>query len=118
MIPRPPRSKRPDTLLPSPTLFRSAAFEERGADREVVLRRAHHLVERAARMADLQPEIPQRIELRLDHLLGPARLLERGEEADADIAEIGRASCRERVCQYRVDLGGRRILKKKRVRQT
>src|SRR3546814_13276727 len=30
-----------------------------------------------------------------------------------DMTEIGRASCRERVCQYRVDLGGRRILKKK-----
>src|SRR3546814_17146303 len=28
-------------------------------------------------------------------------------------AEIGRASCRERVCQYGVDLGGRRIIKKK-----
>src|SRR3546814_16464973 len=28
--------------------------------------------------------------------------------------EIGRASCRERVCQYRVDLGGRRIIKKKK----
>src|SRR3546814_14517578 len=28
--------------------------------------------------------------------------------------QIGRASCRERVCQYRVDLGGRRIIKKKR----
>src|SRR3546814_11659898 len=27
--------------------------------------------------------------------------------------EIGRASCRERVCQYGVDLGGRRIIKKK-----
>src|SRR3546814_12793826 len=25
---------------------------------------------------------------------------------------IGRASCRERVCPYRVDLGGRRIIKK------
>src|SRR3546814_11068411 len=29
-------------------------------------------------------------------------------------AQIGRASCRERVCQYGVDLGGRRIIKKKR----
>src|SRR3546814_10967803 len=29
------------------------------------------------------------------------------------IREIGRASCRERVCQYGVDLGGRRIIKKK-----
>src|SRR3546814_16214205 len=28
--------------------------------------------------------------------------------------EIGRASCRERVCKYRVDLGGRRIIKKKK----
>ncbi len=45
-----------------------------------------HLVERARRMADLQPQIPQRIELRLDHLFGPARLLERGQEADIDIA--------------------------------
>src|SRR3546814_11148397 len=27
--------------------------------------------------------------------------------------EIGRASCRERVCSVRVDLGGRRIIKKK-----
>src|SRR3546814_17229402 len=27
--------------------------------------------------------------------------------------QIGRASCRERVCQLRVDLGGRRILNKK-----
>src|SRR3546814_9542566 len=26
--------------------------------------------------------------------------------------QIGRASCRERVCQYGVDLGGRRIIKK------
>src|SRR3546814_12625149 len=28
--------------------------------------------------------------------------------------QIGRASCRERVCQYGVDLGGRRIIKKKK----
>src|SRR3546814_17843701 len=32
----------------------------------------------------------------------------------ADIQEIGRASCRERVCQYGVDLGGGRIIKKKK----
>src|SRR3546814_18499690 len=30
---------------------------------------------------------------------------------NVDIAEIGRASCRERVCSVRVDLGGRRIIK-------
>src|SRR3546814_4124228 len=32
--------------------------------------------------------------------------------------EIGRASCRERVCQYGVDLGGRRIIKKKKIKRT
>src|SRR3546814_14731786 len=29
--------------------------------------------------------------------------------------QIGRASCRERVCSVRVDLGGRRIIKKKKI---
>src|SRR3546814_16598538 len=33
------------------------------------------------------------------------------------IAKIGRASCRERVCQSRVEPGGRRIIKKKKTRQ-
>src|SRR3546814_9840557 len=32
----------------------------------------------------------------------------------AAVDEIGRASCRERVCPVRVDLGGRRIIKKKK----
>src|SRR3546814_8563689 len=37
-------------------------------------------------MPDLQSEVPQSIKLRLDHLFGPARLLERGEEADVEVA--------------------------------
>src|SRR3546814_13897605 len=32
--------------------------------------------------------------------------------------EIGRASCRERVCQLRVDLGGRGIIKKQKYTDT
>src|SRR3546814_12892584 len=32
------------------------------------------------------------------------------------LAQIGRASCRERVCQYGVDLGGRRTIKKKKTK--
>lgn len=64
-----------------------APFEQRGADGEIVLRGADHLVERAAAVPDLQPEVPQGIELRLDHLFGPARLLERGQKADVDVAE-------------------------------
>src|SRR3546814_14411549 len=38
--------------------------------------------------------------------------LVQGKSARLTWEEIGRASCRERVCQ-RVDLGGRRIIKKK-----
>src|SRR3546814_12716843 len=33
------------------------------------------------------------------------------------VDQIGRASCRERVCQVRVDLGGRRIIKKNKHRE-
>src|SRR3546814_14079353 len=40
----------------------------------------------------------------------PARTTRAGHRPD----EIGRASCRERVCSVRVDLGGRRIIKKKK----
>src|SRR3546814_13428955 len=34
-------------------------------------------------------------------------------QVEEHLGPIGRASCRERVCQYGVDLGGRRIIKKK-----
>src|SRR3546814_21058280 len=37
-----------------------------------------------------------------------------GQVAAAYAVEIGRASCRERVCQSGVDLGGRRTFKKKK----
>src|SRR3546814_14265783 len=37
---------------------------------------------------------------------------------DPDNLEIGRASCREGVCQYGVDLGGRSIIKKKKMQKS
>src|SRR3546814_18519071 len=43
---------------------------------------------------------------------GLATSLERQERIRLS-EQIGRASCRERVCQVRVDLGGRRLIKKK-----
>ncbi len=73
-------------LLVAPDVAR---LEQGGADRHVALRLADHLVERAAAVPDLHAEVPQRIEDRLDHLLGPAGLLPGGEEADIDI-RIGR----------------------------
>ena len=64
-----------------------AAFQERGANGEVRLRHADQIVQRAAGMADLPPQVPQLVEHRFDHLLAPARLLERGDEGDVDVGE-------------------------------
>jgi hypothetical protein len=58
-----------------------APFEQRGADRQVALGHAHGLVDRAARMADLEAEVPQVIEQRLDHLLAPCGRLARSDKA-------------------------------------
>src|SRR3546814_16404744 len=101
MIRRPPRSTRTDTLFPYTTLFRSAERIAAGlaADDRHIL--AHHLAfERIAAFEDDRVVL-----VRVD-----------GAVADLDVAaavdveavavgvdaqiEIGRASCRERVCQY------------------
>src|SRR3546814_13960037 len=42
-----------------------------------------------------------------------ASILQMLKLPDGTVKEIGRASCRERVLSVRVDLGGRRIIKKK-----
>src|SRR4051812_8595323 len=56
-----------------------ARLQERGADRQIAARHPHHLVDRAAGMADLQPQVPQRVEHRFDYPFGPGRLLAGGE---------------------------------------
>src|SRR3546814_16974443 len=100
MIRRPPRSTRTDTRFPYTTLFRS---EEDAAE------------EAAAAIAALDDQFgrttdPVRMYMRE---MGSVELLDReGEiriakrieeglnEAMFAMAQIGRASCRERVCQY------------------
>ena len=62
-----------------------AALEHGRADRQVGPAHAHHLAERAARMADLEAEVPEEIEDRLDHLLAPGGGLDRGEEGDVEV---------------------------------
>ena len=66
-----------------------AAFKECRADRQIAARHAHHFVERAARLADLESEVPEEIEHGLDHLLAPGRGLGRGEKGDIDIRMRG-----------------------------
>src|SRR3546814_21065876 len=109
MIRRPPRSTRTDTLFPYTTRFRSDEPAERGGafgDRHV-----EHRARVAARIA-VFGELPRRpraaaarVEIgrhRLDADDAPqrARAIERPLRPFEHPDPLGRASCRERVCQY------------------
>src|SRR3546814_18816796 len=127
MIRRPPRSTRTDTLFPYTTLFRSplatgAVGRRSGAvgylpDRlpavagDVDAQRADRgrIFDRTAAMRVFRP---RRIEPAAHHRRARARavqpeIVDPRRRADgvrpaqpADRPEIGRASCRERVCKY------------------
>src|SRR3546814_18576752 len=107
MLRRPPRSTCTDTLFPYTTLFRSGSGrrdEERAAEIEITdtlllkdipctlrdragdqhgdsLASPVHLVEIVPQLPDLPADVP-------------------GKELALRFDQIGRASCRERVCQY------------------
>src|SRR3546814_11031229 len=114
MIRRPPRSTRTDTLVPYTTLFRSQD--------DILAVRDAHLIKRI-----LLCQIGNKVDLigrsitgnaahglQADRGDGIAGLLVRGDimpdpdreiwiaEVDVitQVSKIGRASCRERVCQY------------------
>src|SRR3546814_14280306 len=80
MIRRPPRSTRTDTLFPYTTLFRSPRNQGR---------RLYHSYRRQADLRLFARRFDQ----------ADARQALHQDRADAG-AQIGRASCRERVCQY------------------
>src|SRR3546814_12602937 len=108
MIRRPPRSTRTDTLFPYTTLFRS--------------RRNPEICIRLILLAEVvQDEVHERgrfreagaLKLKLSfHVVHPAgiaiqqakvRVIARGQRfalSPSFLDKIGRASCRERVCQY------------------
>src|SRR3546814_14553378 len=121
MIRRPPRSTRTDTLFPYTTLFRSDRPVTKASIKQTVRLDADlvRLVAERARQrrvtrteiveaalasllsADHEERLEAALTKRIDKL---ARGLER-LEWDLDLsneafAQIGRASCRERVCQY------------------
>src|SRR3546814_16648067 len=125
MIRRPPRSQRTDTLFPYTTLFRSrryrqAAEKAERSPRAPVERRQSPRKRReplqAARddqrrprrrrlLALRNPRAPRRRGRRPCRCAGP-RLQESSEER-----RVGKE------CSVRVDLGGRRIIKKKQTQQ-
>src|SRR3546814_11838460 len=102
MLRRPPRSTRTDTLFPYTTLFRShlqARGPEAGARADRLLRHPGRELQgrepRALRARLRRPEgEPSRPHLLLDHRLRPDGTLRAARR------QIGRASGRERVCQY------------------
>src|SRR3546814_13497152 len=112
MIRRPPGSTRTDTLLPYTTLFRSYGAR-RGARRGGGHARAGARERRRRRMTALAERPAQtevaRIALGRSDLLRDRTLID-GAWISTDETvtvrnpatggQIGRASCRERVCQY------------------
>src|SRR3546814_15898883 len=112
MIRRPPRSTRTDTLFPYTTLFRSSA--ERSAAGCTVRLNKEPIIEylnsnitllkwMIANGYEDERTLGRRIKAMAAWLENP-QLLEPDADADyaavIDIDQIGRASCRERVCQY------------------
>src|SRR3546814_13702006 len=100
MIRRPPRSTRTDTLFPYTTLFRSAVRQQplEGAPGRVHLHR--RLEARVVGVGDVGVAPADVGEddavLALEHLEEAPCIRRVGRE----VREIGRASWRERVCQY------------------
>src|SRR3546814_19582372 len=105
MIRRPPRSTRTDTLFPYTTLFRSRPVGHLEAEE------GRHLARRQAvhrRRLPLQLEIrlrPGGRDLHHRELQGRRgregrRPHDQGAVLEADAVQIGRATCRERVCPY------------------
>src|SRR3546814_13784523 len=111
---RPPRSTLTDTLLPYATLFRS---ESRGTEeyrlgeiflsatpenQPVIARNAQQIVEQLEQGGSFVAYARQFSEASTAAVggdLGFVRLAQLPTEL-ATAAQIGRASCRERVCQY------------------
>src|SRR3546814_15951100 len=102
MIRRPPRSTRTDTRFPYTTLFRSRyqgeldrTTHEAGLKRRQ-LDAAREAVARQRRDSGLEVE---KLQLKRDYYATVAANAEVRATRDG-VVEIGRASCRERVCQY------------------
>src|SRR3546814_11546512 len=98
MILLPPRSTRTDTLVPDTTLFRSGGLHDALWHRPDLTRPARLEV---GRIDGPQPVLPAGARGGMTRHFGSAVAAVVIDEHDGEGArEIGRASCRERVCQY------------------
>ena len=62
-----------------------AGLQHSRADRVIRLGEPYALIDRACRMPDLQPEVPQQIEHELNNALSPCSLLEGHDEKKIDV---------------------------------
>src|SRR3546814_18828869 len=122
MIRRPPRSTRTDTLFPYTTLFRSAVIlvvNQSGGNAQSVAEHTFALMlALARRLPESSQALKQGNSVTREDLMGTelsgqtlglvglghigTRVLKLGTAFGTTVlaCEIGRASCRERVCQY------------------
>src|SRR3546814_13186969 len=95
MIRRPPRSTRTDTLFPYTTLFRSRCAASNGHAKFLLSSPQNPALEELARR-NKRDDLSYRSRVKESI----REIFKRATEAAVDFEEIGRASCRERVCQY------------------
>src|SRR3546814_15941378 len=108
---RPPRSTRTDTLFPYTTLFRSLLLPRSEDPRRLSRKSVPRHRERRLKAVPLRGNT-RIVMLGLDpSIQGKHFVAGPGPSAQG---QIGRASCRGKSVSVRVDLGGRRILKKKK----
>src|SRR3546814_15935508 len=118
MIRRPPRSTRTDTLFPYTTLFRSG-LPDRQQRRKIV---AQHLARFATGIEGLDRVLHGGLIEGASYIVqgrpGAGKPILSNQTAFSRAAggarAIGRASCAGQSVSVRVDLGGRRLIKKKK----
>src|SRR3546814_12809903 len=99
MIRRPPRSTRTDTLFPYTTLFRSSWLENTPHDELLQRQDAAETIFRKSGITFAVYGDDAAEERIIPFDIVP-RVISSDEWARLERGQIGRASCRERVCQY------------------
>src|SRR3546814_19799055 len=101
IIRRPPRSTRTDKLVPYTTLFRSAVYQQDDVPAELRAHRGSRVLTRLGRQRGPGEVRRHATGMEVAEVAATRRrraLRQLGRQGDED--QIGRASCRERVCQY------------------
>src|SRR3546814_16132088 len=104
MIRLPPRSTRADTLFPDTTLFRSQIDVQCNIGANQIGDEVHEVLLKLEVRAEADGEVAFVVDLTYAGIFGlrnvPQEHIQPFLLGEAPRIQIGRASCRERVCQY------------------